>query len=81
MCSPLIRSCQSKFPLMFQSGANAFTLLANIKGKEDGNLTCPFHAASGTSFFPAVTKIPKHLEMCDHFFAQGLRTKLHKGLL
>lgn len=65
---------------MFQTGANAFPLLANIKGKEDGNLTCPFHAASGTSFFCAYKNTETFGDVRS-FFAQGLRTKLHKGLL
>lgn len=50
MRRPLIKSCQSKFPLMSLIGANALPLLANIKAREDGNLTLPaFHAASESS--------------------------------
>lgn len=33
---PLIKSCQSKFPLMSLIGANALPLLAHIKAREDG---------------------------------------------
>lgn len=47
MRRPFIKSCHSKFPLMFLIGTNALPLLANITTWDDGNLTLPaFYAAS-----------------------------------
>lgn len=51
---------------MFQTASNAFPLLANIKGREDGNLTRP--AFGSEIILSAVAKMPKHWATCSQFF-------------
>lgn len=84
MCLLLIRSCQSKFPLMFRTASNALPLLANKGKRRWESHACRFFPSWQRSYSFCSGKslnAGQRAASSSWKAAQNMRTQPHEGLV